>query len=72
MVPPFCRAWTISTLAILATMAFYNHIPHLNVLATREHVKRTVSAVADGQFALGEKPYWWKGLQRWPTARDSG
>jgi len=33
------------------------------VLATREHVKRTVSAVADGQFALGEKPYWWKGLQ---------
>jgi hypothetical protein len=41
---------------------FYNYIPHLSVLATRdsdsEYVKRTVSAVADGAACIGGKIYY--------------
>jgi phage-related tail fiber protein len=36
-------------------MACYNHIPHVSVLATREYVKRTVSALANGAICIGGK-----------------
>jgi hypothetical protein len=36
-------------------MAFYNHVPHYSVLATREYVKRTISARADKAVCIGRE-----------------
>ena len=36
-------------------MTYYNQIPRLSVLATREYVERTVSAVADGAVCIGRE-----------------
>ena len=50
---PFCRAWTISTLAILWRFIIMFLI--FCVLAIWEDVKRTISARADGTVCIGRE-----------------